>query len=184
MLKRSWLSFSSKAWMMETSSPPSNSNSGTLFTAAESESVIKYLVRFIPLICKENSIKYEGGTQHQALHHWYFDTAVCKCNGEPSMIFIYALQIGFYHWKSSYKFLQGACYITRQNYNQNDDGGRELSSEGMSQLHSRRCNGRFYGTFSGGNTQQFTNIQSQDLEINCCLSVQHCPPPHNPSNDH
>ena len=83
--------------MMETSSPPSNSNSGTLFTAAESESVIKYLVSFIPLVCKENSIKYEGGTQHQALHHWYFDTAVCKCNGEPLMIFIYALQIGFYY---------------------------------------------------------------------------------------
>ena len=81
---------------MESSSPPGSPSS--LFTAAESESVIKYLVSLphtgIPMKSLRKLYKismkslqnpYEkGGAQYQAIHNWYTDTTVSKCYGEFS----------------------------------------------------------------------------------------------------
>ena len=73
---------------MESSSPPGSPSS--LFTAAESESVIKYLVslphtdNYEIFTISLRNLYEKGGAQYQAIHNWYTDTTVSKCYGEFS----------------------------------------------------------------------------------------------------
>ena len=137
--------------IMESPTPPGNPSNSTLFTAAESESVIKYLVGFTSIFSLESFVikmpRWDTVSGRTLLEYWYHSPQapwwVLVNNAFKDLWIKSSLN------SISQQTSTGAGYIARHNNNQNDVCGRELPSEGLHELRCGGCNGRIYGPFSG-----------------------------------